>query len=1361
MASFPYSRRSHGLLLPLVVVAAALFAAPRLLAAVATTPRQRTAAKTTNTAKIAKAAPAAPGTKANDPDVVFTVAFEAANDTVAKAKKNVAAATAAITRLKELTGAGSVDDAALARHREMTTLVESLTKDGVVKALRQLASQDEKETGSLRAVKAQLVAAWKGLKKPTSLQRKDYEAATHALDEQPVAVGPAPAALVAAVVPIYTSVANFLGDEDYLKGLNAKLKPVARLDTQADAAALRTALPGNLPTVADVLRLRREFAPGWKALQAALLALLGKDEHADGMKDSDAALLALDTSLYSISARLPVWLQTLSAYADQQDRLASQVLQDVARDPLRYRVDASVAAKQNNDLVADLRKIDTAALNLSIQLQQADVKELQPFYTLPKVRPDLMLPPLSIPPLDVPAIGARVEALERTLVRQSVTVTLLQDEHLIDLSDFTSDQVSLYYFDDIGRLIKIFAPRATQERDNSLSTAAAAAHDALERATQDLLKARQEVTDAQREVALKQEEARLARIKAEDDVRKAKQEHDTAAQDLARREAATQRLRPRQLEAQRRESLAQARYDRAKADYDGLPANDPAKAQRKRDLDQATEERDVAKADRVKVDAEYNDVKAREDPARSRESTTQTSLTTAEGALAGTDGPLKAAQDQLNTALGAEKTALGTVRDDMANAYLLANKDVTAFAAARDNAPFWISRPEPTRAETDPTQRVMMFGFQDSKTLFIRGRPDDVRRVKEMVREFDRPQAQALLTLYTLELNSIATTQGATQATRALEIIDQDLAVARAQTDASLTLLRRCIADQVQADIANYKKTHSIGDGLHDTDIAAPAFFSEEVLRVLGWNLLNETDEKRSLLARLTLPNPTATTTLAEALIVLSLARQHSRREVMRLFGQKLPHVIEQSVRDLLPRKPPSGEPAENAVTSFQPPSYVFTSLYRFLDADPRGLDTADSAVGSTERSRDRLRGRHDVADTLLTNFQREMVLGIRQTSYKRVAGQARRFYSSYEAARQRVEQSIVRFNADPTDEAAKIRMDAAVRDFARTQEQLQPLAAWLAHGGLLATNAEVLDETALLPLARTDGFKFASDFAPLDLGREAAANELLKQMIRSVDEDVERLFIQPMFSRLRNRLLKTNVSVGIVNRTTVLGSNRLVARVDPRASANLALGQETNILQSALQLGELVMAAQTGGVSALAQNLKGLDRQRREPPPTIYGLATGNVFQVTPIADPTGQALRFRFDFVAQNQIREPNGASDPQLSRIERHEVNTEVQISNLEIREISRFDTNAKLGIPRRLGGGVPVLKDIPVLREVPLIGWFTKREGKAASVQQSLILGQTTLFPTITDVADLLTSSDPTLSEALPDSVNALPTSPSSP
>jgi hypothetical protein len=51
-------------------------------------------------------------------------------------------------------------------------------------------------------------------------------------------------------------------------------------------------------------------------------------------------------------------------------------------------------------------------------------------------------------------------------------------------------------------------------------------------------------------------------------------------------------------------------------------------------------------------------------------------------------------------------------------------------------------------------------------------------------------------------------------------------------------------------------------------------------------------------------------------------------------------------------------------------------------------------------------------------------------------------------------------------------------------------------------------------------------------------------------------------------------------------------------------------------------------------------------------------------------------------------------------------------------------------------------------VPLFGWFVRKRGDAPFVQQSLIFGQTTMYPTIGDIMDLLRNPDSSDAEEKP-------------
>jgi hypothetical protein len=254
---------------------------------------------------------------------------------------------------------------------------------------------------------------------------------------------------------------------------------------------------------------------------------------------------------------------------------------------------------------------------------------------------------------------------------------------------------------------------------------------------------------------------------------------------------------------------------------------------------------------------------------------------------------------------------------------------------------------------------------------------------------------------------------------------------------------------------------------------------------------------------------------------------------------------------------------------------------------------------------------------------------------------------------------------------------------------------------------------------------------------RVAAADGMLDVYTKAFEDDIDRVFVRPMLGRLREKLKRNGIGFGVIQRTSVLATNRLIARVDPRATAELSVGQETNLIQGLQQIAQLTLDAKAGNLAGVFGQFGQLAAEKDAA--EIYGITSGSAFQVTPIFDPTGQALRFKFDFVDTTLVREPRGTVNPRLPRVERHTVNTEVQLANLEIREVSRFESDAKIGLPTTYKGGLPILRDIPGVRPIPLIGWFIRRKGSNAIAQRSLIFAQTTMSPTIGDILDLFDTS----------------------
>lgn len=122
---------------------------------------------------------------------------------------------------------------------------------------------------------------------------------------------------------------------------------------------------------------------------------------------------------------------------------------------------------------------------------------------------------------------------------------------------------------------------------------------------------------------------------------------------------------------------------------------------------------------------------------------------------------------------------------------LAARAESDAFAFARDNFPFLFASAD--LSSPDPAKRVMLYAFNDSKTIFMRGTPKDLALVKHTIAVFDRPAPQARLTLWTFEIDADAsgkTNQKAAESlNKSMEIVDEELSQTRALENTTLSLL--------------------------------------------------------------------------------------------------------------------------------------------------------------------------------------------------------------------------------------------------------------------------------------------------------------------------------------------------------------------------------------------------------------------------------------------------------------------------------------------------------------------------------------------------------------------------------------------
>src|SRR5262249_14169333 len=127
------------------------------------------------------------------------------------------------------------------------------------------------------------------------------------------------------------------------------------------------------------------------------------------------------------------------------------------------------------------------------------------------------------------------------------------------------------------------------------------------------------------------------------------------------------------------------------------------------------------------------------------------------------------------------------------------------------------------------------------------------------------------------------------------------------------------------------------------------------------------------------------------------------------------------------------------------------------------------------------------------------------------------------------------------------------------------------------------------------------------------------------------------------------------------------------------------------------------------------------------YKFETGTGFEIRPVISPDGQSVVFRFNYMYTTQIREPVRADEKHLGRIKRHFIDTDVQLGNYELREISRYVVALKAA---RTSRGVPLLQDIPGVGIL-----FRPLPSAESALQENIILGQATIFPTLFDLMGL--------------------------
>ncbi|MFO0906725.1 MAG: hypothetical protein U0939_27215, partial [Pirellulales bacterium] len=293
-----------------------------------------------------------------------------------------------------------------------------------------------------------------------------------------------------------------------------------------------------------------------------------------------------------------------------------------------------------------------------------------------------------------------------------------------------------------------------------------------------------------------------------------------------------------------------------------------------------------------------------------------------------------------------------------------------------------------------------------------------------------------------------------------------------------------------------------------------------------------------------------------------------------------------------------------------------------------------------------------------------------------------------------------------------------------------------------------------------------------------ANIDNYIKRLTTALDDDFNAQFYNPAFRLVRESSAKRyyNVQFGQIETTSILANNRAFAKVSPAASMEFDLPHRDILISEAIDgamavyrdVGALandpsflamakLKAGQsaatpapgsTGGFSVVRNVVPGLAGDTTEqviaqnanggqqfgsnlenliPDPAIYKFETGTGYEIRPVIQPDGQAVVFGFQYLYTTQIREPVRADEKHLGRIKRHYIDTDVQLSNFELREVSRYLIALKAS---RTSKGVPLLEDIPIAGAL-----FRPAPSDESSLQQNVVLAQATIFPTLFDLMGL--------------------------
>jgi chromosome segregation ATPase len=550
---------------------------------------------------------------------------QSAQQSIELAEQARRSADSKVTLISDRSSFEEADEIALRKVEELAEAVRSVTTLSVVPGLDNTKTQLEKVKTDLTTARDGLPAEAEGLPEEIGVARKKANDGIGRLEKQIKAQADSKKKLQDALgaVPLKIKALAELFPQ--------RLTEISAISEDAGPETLIPALPENIATLLEVEAQRRVLRDRWKELSSALAQ--AESENAENNAAVVTAIDALDTQVVNVVKNLEPWMITLAGHAKAQRDASGQILPKLIEDPVMNSPEAMTLVNNASDLHAELSRVIDAWTKLEAQLQG-----------------------ITISGFDLAKASQAAHALTDADRNLNTAIAVLQDALTGDASKFVADQVSLYYFTDVPRIMKML---------NSATYTVGGVKGAQERAAlerQKLMTTELDLTEAQSQVNTAQQRV----ITLQEELRQSKASFASATEVLRK---ASRSLKGVQDDHAKNDE----RFNKAKAEFDATPT-DPEK---RLAFDRASEEKDRSAARLLGYEQRNEDATRERDSAKERNDVLADEQ-------AGLPTKIQQAKDQLENAQSA------VVRQRRA-AFVAAQSESEAFAMARDNTPFWFA----------------------------------------------------------------------------------------------------------------------------------------------------------------------------------------------------------------------------------------------------------------------------------------------------------------------------------------------------------------------------------------------------------------------------------------------------------------------------------------------------------------------------------------------------------------------------------------------------------------------------------------------------------------------------------------------